>query len=89
MTDLNLKRRAAHCVTHHYACDCREYEMQKRLQKAERERDAARAEVERCRNLLRRITSLLETWPASDTVLYVPALVSVLGEARETLGGEE
>ena len=32
------KSRADRCVTHHHACDCREYELQERIQQLERER---------------------------------------------------
>jgi len=34
------KSRADRCVTHHHACDCREYELQERIQQLESERDA-------------------------------------------------
>ena len=29
------KSRADRCVTHHHACDCREYEVQERIQQLE------------------------------------------------------
>ena len=34
------KSRADRCVTHHHACDCREYELQERIRQLESERDA-------------------------------------------------
>jgi len=34
------KSRADRCVTHHHACDCREYELQERIQQLEEELEA-------------------------------------------------
>jgi len=35
MSSLKEKERAANCVTHHHACDCREYKQQARIEELE------------------------------------------------------